>query len=155
MKNKSIYYNILVLIIILQLILIIYLLSTKNENESNLYLNTYQFNRYDTLNIIKEILNQEKKLDRIEWDSTKPLEIIKYPFIDLQNDFSEYFKQYNINFTYNINFSLKKNRLNILTFNITKDSIANIHYRLGDLHQGAIWVKKNSTWKTTRFIYTE
>ena len=153
MRKKSVFYSTLILIIVFQLILIIYLITNKNKYESNIFLNTYQFNRYDTLNIIKEILNQEKK--RIEWDSTKPLEIIKYPFIDLRTEYSEYFKQQFVYFTYNINFSLKKNRLNILTFNITKDSIANIQYRMGDLYQGAIWLKKKGIWKTTRFIYTE
>lgn len=145
---KKLIYLLLLIIFIQSIILVILLNNDSQIQKIQIF---ERFNKKDTMDIIRELLVHEKKLNRIAWNSSKTLSIITYPFLD--DNYENELIRDNVTFTAGVNICPQVGFLNILRFKINPDSSAHIEYSYGTNLGGAIFLKKNKKWETERFYH--
>ena len=152
MKLKIILGKILLTFIIFQTLVIIYLFINNSNTQTNVHYLEW-FERKDTVEILKQLLINEKSLNRHGCNSGKPLYIIKNPF--LNDDYSSDLRIENTYFTNETILTAYKGKLNFWKFKLNKNNIAVVEYNIGLNFKGKIWLKKDKDWKTIRFEHWE
>lgn len=148
MKKYLNFSNILLTVIFIQTLFIVYLFLKNGECQTNVHYLEW-FERQDTVEILKQLLINEKSLNRPGYSSEKPFYIIKNPF--LNDDYSRDLGIDNTYFTNETILAAYKDKLNFWKFKLNKNNTAEVEYNIGLNLKGKIWLKKDKDWKTIRF----